>query len=297
MHRIFLIICCACFALGCATSGASRGGPRKSGWYAVRKGDTIGNIAHKSGSSVQVIAEWNNIQDPNLITQGKRLYIPSAAQARGKGKRAPKSTKEIKTFHGKFAWPIEGPVHSLYGIRRSRRHDGIDIGAKRGAPIKAAASGTVAFEGRLSGYGKLIIIRHPDDYYTAYAHNSRHLVKKGQKIKKGKVIAKVGTTGRSSGPHLHFEIRRRQTARNPLFFLRPRNANERRVHKLAQRQQQAPAKQPAGKVAQKAKRKSGSTNTKTITKTSSKKWQKYEAPDKNKVVKINKGYRKKHRKS
>lgn len=132
----------------------------------------------------------------------------------------------ITLFHGKFAWPLAGTIHSPFGIRAGHRHDGIDIGGAVGDPIHAAASGEVAFAGVLSGYGNIVIVRHPDNYYTAYAHNSANLVEKGARVRAGQTIAKVGATGRASGPHLHFEIRDGQQARNPLFFLAPRNASD-----------------------------------------------------------------------
>jgi lipoprotein NlpD len=99
-------------------------------------------------------------------------------------------------------------------------HDGIDIGAKEGTPIRAAAAGEVVYsDQRLSGYGKLIIIRHSSDMFTAYAHNQRNLVRKGGRVKAGAVIARVGRTGRASGPHLHFEVRRGSTPVDPLAYL------------------------------------------------------------------------------
>ena len=108
---------------------------------------------------------------------------------------------------------------STFGVRRGRRHDGIDISAKRGTPVQAAANGKVIFSSRLRGYGNLILVKHKDDFFTAYAHNARNLKKKGQTVKKGDVIARVGSTGRASGPHLHFEVRKGNVARNPTFFL------------------------------------------------------------------------------
>jgi lipoprotein NlpD len=99
-------------------------------------------------------------------------------------------------------------------------HDGIDIGAKEGTPVYAAAAGEVVYsDQRLSGYGKLIIVRHSQDMFTAYAHNQRNLVRKGDRVKKGDVIARVGKTGRASGSHLHFEVRRGSTPVDPLAYL------------------------------------------------------------------------------
>lgn len=190
----------------------------------------MAKIARTYHVAIQDLAELNNVQNKDDIAPGQKLNIPGTRDTnRTIAKR--RRSRTIKTFHGKFAWPINGPLHSYYGIRHGRRHDGIDIGAKRGAPIYAAAAGEVAFSGRLSGYGKLVIVRHPDRYYTAYAHNATNLVKQGDRVRKGERIAKVGTTGRSTGPHLHFEVRRGREARNPLFFLQPRNKTEQQIAK------------------------------------------------------------------
>lgn len=216
---------------GCAAIGIKPGGH-----YIIKQGDTIQRVAQHYGVSVQTLAEWNNIQEQGQMEPGRRLYIPRGQVGRGRAPararavaRGPSRHQSIQTFHGKFAWPLDGPVNSMFGMRHGRRHDGVDIGAKSGTVIRAAAAGQVVFDGRLSGYGKILIVRHPDQYYTAYAHNARHLVAKGEQVKQGEPIAKVGTTGRTTGPHLHFEIRHRQQARNPLFFLKARNAQERSV--------------------------------------------------------------------
>ncbi|MDQ6951226.1 MAG: M23 family metallopeptidase [Mariprofundales bacterium] len=99
-------------------------------------------------------------------------------------------------------------------------HDGIDIGVKIGTPVTAAAAGTVVYsDHRLTGYGNLIIIRHSRDLFTAYAHNQRNLVRRGDRVRSGQIIAKVGSTGHSTGPHLHFEVRRGTTPVDPLLYL------------------------------------------------------------------------------
>jgi len=117
-------------------------------------------------------------------------------------------------------WPASGPVTSGFGTRGSRMHDGIDIGAKLGSPVVAAADGTVVYsDHRLSGYGNLIIIRHRKNLFTAYAHNQRNLVQRGDKVLAGQQVARIGKTGRSTGPHLHFEVRRGTTPVDPLLYL------------------------------------------------------------------------------
>tara|TARA_Y100000768_G_C23991031_1_gene693049 strand:+ start:7151 stop:7663 length:513 start_codon:yes stop_codon:yes gene_type:complete len=123
--------------------------------------------------------------------------------------------------HGTFIWPVPSSkrVSSHFGKRRGKHHDGVDIPALSGTKILASAGGVVSYAGRMRGYGNIIVIKHPNNYHTVYAHNRKHYVKKGQKVSQGEVIAQVGSTGRSSGPHLHFEIRRNNKVRNPALYL------------------------------------------------------------------------------
>ncbi len=118
-----------------------------------------------------------------------------------------------------YAIKLYGQGHVVAHNYIAHWHDGIDIAAKAGTPIRAAGDGKVVFSSRLGGYGNTIIIRNADNFFTTYAHNKRNLAKKGQNVKKGDLIANVGATGNASGAHCHFEIRHRQKARNPLFFL------------------------------------------------------------------------------
>lgn len=225
-----------CCILLVAIGGLDCGGKRPPRWnansrgkyYVVQSGDTIWKIARTWRVPVQEIAEWNNIQDTDRIFPGRKIYLPGARRERGKGKdraRAAGGDEPIRLYHGRFRWPVRGPVHGGFGVRGERRHDGIDIGAPSGTPIRAAADGAVAYNDTLAGYGHLLILRHPDQLYTAYAHNARNVVKVGKSVKQGEIIAYVGATGRASGPHLHFEVRHGQQARNPLFFL-PVNSAE-----------------------------------------------------------------------
>jgi murein DD-endopeptidase MepM/ murein hydrolase activator NlpD len=116
-------------------------------------------------------------------------------------------------------WPLKGRITSIYGWRRGRHHDGLDIAARSGKPILAAANGTVIFSGWRSGYGRMVVIQHNRWLKTVYGHTSKNCVRRGQKIKQGQVIALVGSTGRSTGPHLHFEVRNAQGAQDPMRYL------------------------------------------------------------------------------
>ena len=116
-------------------------------------------------------------------------------------------------------WPVDGPVVSGFGMRWGRMHEGIDIAAASGTPIHAAASGTVIHAGWLGGYGNLVVLDHGNGLATAYAHASAILVGVGQQVSQGETISLVGSTGHSSGPHLHFEVRVNGTAVDPLGYL------------------------------------------------------------------------------
>jgi murein DD-endopeptidase MepM/ murein hydrolase activator NlpD len=108
---------------------------------------------------------------------------------------------------------------SRYGPRRGHCHDGIDIAAPLRTPVQAAASGRVIFSGHMRGYGRIVIVRHNEAYSTVYAHHRRNLVRKGQWVTRGALIGTVGRSGRSTGPHLHFEVRVRNVAHDPLLYL------------------------------------------------------------------------------
>ena len=126
-------------------------------------------------------------------------------------------------------WPVRsGWVSSYYGMRRDpfhgrpAFHQGIDFAASKGTEIRSAAAGMVEFAGNKEGYGLMVQIRHGNGYQTRYGHASKLLVKSGQMVKRGDVVAHVGSTGRSTAPHLHFEVLKNGKAANPLKFLSAR---------------------------------------------------------------------------
>jgi lipoprotein NlpD len=118
-----------------------------------------------------------------------------------------------------LAWPLKGVLYGRYGVRAGKRHDGIDIAAPEGTPVHAAAPGTVLYAGEQPGYGAIVILKHEGGLVTLYAHNARILVEEGARVRAGEPIARVGQTGRTTGPHLHFEVRDGTRPRNPLLFL------------------------------------------------------------------------------
>ncbi|NPV69809.1 MAG: peptidoglycan DD-metalloendopeptidase family protein [Firmicutes bacterium] len=123
---------------------------------------------------------------------------------------------------GSFAWPAQGSITSRYGSRRGGFHHGLDIAAPVGTPVMAADSGMVAFAGRLPYYGNVVRLDHGEGKaVTVYGHLSKILVKQGEVVKRGQVIGNVGNTGRSTGPHLHFEIRLNGSPTDPLKMYPP----------------------------------------------------------------------------
>lgn len=123
-------------------------------------------------------------------------------------------------------WPVKGEITSSFGYRtsptnrwRQEFHDGVDIAASFGTPVRAAGGGTVVFAGWMGVYGRAIIIDHGYGYRTFYGHNSSLLVKEGERVTKGQVIARVGSTGRSTGPHLHFRLEIQGQPVDPLTLL------------------------------------------------------------------------------
>ncbi|MCG0276188.1 MAG: peptidoglycan DD-metalloendopeptidase family protein [Thermosediminibacteraceae bacterium] len=130
-------------------------------------------------------------------------------------------TKTEVTYRGsgRFAWPITGRITSRFGSRGGDFHTGIDIANSPGIPVRAAGSGVVTFAGWNGGYGKLVIVNHGGGYETYYAHLNTIKVSTGEKVTKGEILGTVGTTGRTTGPHLHFEVRVNGTPKNPLLYL------------------------------------------------------------------------------
>lgn len=131
-----------------------------------------------------------------------------------------------------FIWPIkEGSVSSFFGSRKRDYHEGIDIRANRGTPIFAARAGEVIYSSRkINGYGNMIVVKHDDGYASVYAHNKKNLVKKGERVTQGQLMGFVGATGKATGPHLHFEIRKGELPQDPLLYL-PQVRNSDVAHK------------------------------------------------------------------
>ena len=211
-------------------------------YHTVQQGQTLFRIAEVYGLDMQTIQRVNDITNPDAILAGKSLWIPNAIQvlpvpkagdnpkAMIRTKVAEKNIPPPKKLHGTvkptkglFDWPLKvGTLTSKFGNRRGRHHDGIDIAARTGTIIYAAGDGKVVFSGKgPRGYGNMIIIKHSDRLMTVYAHNSFNHVGRSMKVLKGQKIALVGSTGRSTGPHLHFEVRNDTHPVNPILYLPP----------------------------------------------------------------------------
>ena len=223
-------------------------------YHIVSKGDTLYNISKRYNVDINSLSKTNHICPPYSISVGQRLLLPgtivddddevqvaslqkNVSSSRWKStKTASKNTKSNnKTYRrpsssytpppanrkSKFVWPVNGKIISNYGpIAKGRNNDGINIKAAKGTTVRAADKGVVAYAGNeLKGFGNLILIKHDDGWVTAYAHNDKIVVKKGQRVARGEKISTVGATGGVATPQLHFEIRRGKKAVNPKAYL------------------------------------------------------------------------------
>jgi len=214
------------WALGCAK-------PQRGVIHVVQPGENLYRIGLRYGVDDELIAEANGIRDVTQIKPGTRLFIPGLMRKpagdvaasepprsadRGDVKReARRETRQVGSLE--FAWPVDGKLTSRFGRRWGRPHEGIDLSARPGTPILAAEAGKVVHAGWLGDYGRVVIIKHLGDYRTVYAHARTLYVKKGAFVERGDRIAEVGSTGNATGPNLHFEIRKREKATDPLLYL------------------------------------------------------------------------------
>ena len=183
--------------------------------YAVKSGDSLSALATRYGSSVYELVDANDLRS-NVLTPGQVLFIPGGRMSQTELKRA------LGTL---VIWPLNGRISSVYGYRNSpitgirQFHSGIDIVSSVNAPIKAAVDGRVAETGYSAVYGNFVILSHADGYQTLYAHLNRISVRSGQSVSQGATVGLLGSTGLSTGPHLHFGVYRNGQAMNPLIFL------------------------------------------------------------------------------
>ncbi len=171
--------------------------------HTVQPGETLRVIAGRYGISQQAIAQANVMTNPNLLQVGQTLRIPGANEVIPAPAAPPQAAST-----GRFAWPVEGRVTSGFGWRRGRIHAGVDIPGPVGSPIMAVLEGEVIYAAfGPDGYGNRVDIRHPNGLVTRYAHGHQIYVSTGQWVQQGQPIMSRGSTGWSTGPHLHFEVR------------------------------------------------------------------------------------------
>ena len=213
-------------------------------YHTVQRGESLYGISRMYNVDITTLSKINNLSTPYSLAVGQKLLLPasvSSSQATGSKvatAQAPASssvsnsakstptayvptTPPAKNRSAKFLWPVQGTVISGFGnLGKGRKNDGINIKAPLGTAVKAADAGTVAYAGNeLKGFGNLILIKHNDGWITAYAHNDRLFVKKGQKVSRGEKIASVGSSGGVTSPQLHFEVRTGKKAVNPRAYL------------------------------------------------------------------------------
>ena len=210
--------------------------PKPKDVVEVQSDQTLSSFIRDHGITLQQLKDLNpGVQLSRMLVMGNKVRVAKAGSLlamrplRSGGASWPElpGFSGSDHFHGSqsFTWPTKGVFTSGYGWRWGRMHKGIDIANNVGTPIFAAKDGVIAYAGWSSGYGYLVEMSHRDGSSTRYAHNSRLLVKKGQLVRQGSRISLMGSTGRSTGPHLHFEIRRPGgAALDPKTMLPPRRA-------------------------------------------------------------------------
>jgi murein DD-endopeptidase MepM/ murein hydrolase activator NlpD len=208
-------------------------------YHHVRPGENLYRIGKAYGVTVERLAEVNHLPDPSRVEVGQRLLIPGAEHEVPVDVITPQATNrrppDRSAGHGTpaFGWPVAGgTVTSGFGERGSSFHDGIDISAPVGTPVRAAQDGEVIYSDTLNGYGNVIIVRHDQGFATVYAHNQSNRVHEGQRVRRGEMIGSVGTSGHATSANLHFEVRKDNVAQNPLYFLPPTEQVDKKGDKL-----------------------------------------------------------------
>jgi murein DD-endopeptidase MepM/ murein hydrolase activator NlpD len=234
LRRLVLALLCLAVGAGCASSG--NGKPMHAdhlpgSWYVVASGDTPVSIAQRAGIPLEDLLEINGIRRNDARPPGSSLFL--YGNPRGLARPEPTAPEPVAVpepaagapapseKQAPLRWPLAAPrLTSRFGKRWGRPHEGVDMGAPIGTPVYAAAAGSVIYSGdQVRGYGNMVVLKHAEGLVTVYAHNSRLLVRVGDAVTEGQEIARVGDTGRSTAPHLHFEVRRRDTPVDPIPFL------------------------------------------------------------------------------
>ena len=218
-------------------------------FHVVQRGETVYSISRQYNVDMASLTSLNRIPAPYTIKVGEKLQVPSRKPARapertassqapsgarlplarpvaGAVASAPSASSPTvakdplpapPAAAGAFQWPVQGKVLSSFGPKANGLHnDGVNIAAEMGAPVRAAQNGVVAYSGNeLKGYGNLLLVRHDNGWMTAYAHNSKLLVRRGDTVVRGQTISLAGNSGSVVTPQVHFEIRKGAKAVNP----------------------------------------------------------------------------------
>jgi lipoprotein NlpD len=224
--RATVLCSLALLSADCATRTAVRG---PGIVHVVGRGENLFRIGKTYGIDYRDLARVNRIPDSARIEIGQRIFIPGATRRLPveiitpleTSDRAP-APSELPSGPDRLRWPTRtGALTSGFGPRNGTFHDGIDIAAPEGTPVYAARGGRVIYSDQIPGYGNIVILEHADGLSTVYAHNQKNEVAQGEVVRQGDEVSRVGQTGRTTGPNLHFEVRIQNVARNPLFFLPP----------------------------------------------------------------------------
>ncbi len=230
----FVVLCAAGALGGCAHNPPPMHPPVPEGtFYVVRAGDTLAELARTRNIPLEDLAEINGLTEDAPLGAGQVIFMlapapgmsaaPAPVAAAEPPAAAPGEPPAAESGKNKevLRWPLpEGRLSSAFGKRWGRKHEGIDLAAPEGTPVLAAQEGRVLYAGdTVQGYGNMVVLQHENDLLTAYAHNSVLLVRVGDHVRAGQTIARVGQSGRATGPHLHFEVRQGQVPLNPLRFL------------------------------------------------------------------------------
>lgn len=186
--------------------------------HPVERRETLSELSKRYDVDVKEILEVNALDNPHMIAEKQKIIIPNATELKRRPKPKPvlKAVESSRTGHTapvsksktgrRLSWPTNGTTTSNYGWRWFRMHNGMDIAASVGTPIKAAKEGRVVFSGWMGGYGYAVDVDHGNGIKTRYAHCSALKVNVGQYVHRGQLLGLMGSTGNSTGPHLHFEV-------------------------------------------------------------------------------------------
>ncbi len=193
--------------------------PVSGALHTVTSGDNVHDLALMYGVTAESIAEYNQLADPNSLQVGEKLVIPGGKLQEGRTSASSRGSRPTATgaASGSFRWPTGGSITQYFG---ENGHTGIDVATGSGSPVYAADGGVVVTALKLGyGYGWHLVIDHGNGYKTLYGHLSAFFADYGERVNKGDRIGSVGSTGLSTGPHLHFEVLQNGTRVNPLKYL------------------------------------------------------------------------------